>query len=304
MENQRELVASLKEILEDFEKDYESKELRSRVLSLIPAYDTIRELGKSLIPYGRKLSARDRILKYFLSYPKTIINEKEIIIIAGISEWARRVRELRVQFGWNIVTGVTIQEMSIEDDFSIENLAHSSIGPNDYILLDTKQDRDSAYRWNIANEIRKRDAGSKEKVISYLRANINKPVTGEELAYVAKSSEWARRVRELRTEEGWPIVTKMSGNPSLPMGVYVLEADRQTPIHDRKISESVRRETLRRDEYKCQDCGWNHSLFNRSDPRFLELHHIVHHQDKGPNDMDNLITLCNICHDKKHKLDK
>ena len=170
--------------------------------------------------------------------------------------------------------------------------------------METEQDRDSAYRWHIANEIRKEKTGSKEKILTYLRKNVGKKITGEELAYVANSSEWARRTRELRTEEGWPIITKMSGNPTLPVGVYVLESDRQAPAHDRAIQDSIRRQALRRYDYKCQKCGWSHDLFNRSDPRFLELHHIIHHADSGSNNLDNLITYCNICHDEIHKLDK
>ena len=304
MNVQKKLLTELETILTDFDKNYSKNDIRGRILSLIPAFDAIRDLGKSIIPDGNTISARNRLLKYFLAYPRVILNEKELAIVAGISEWARRVRELRVEHGWKIITGVTAKEMLNENEFGDDDIEISDLGPNDYVLLDTNQDRDAAYRWNVANEVRKSNGGSKEKVLAYLRANINKSVTGEELAYVAKSSEWARRVRELRTEEGWPIVTKMSGNPNLPVGVYVLEADRQAPVHDRKITESTRRETLRRDNYCCQKCGWNHDMFNRSDPRFLELHHKVHHKDKGSNEMDNLITLCNICHDEIHKMDK
>lgn len=133
---------------------------------------------------------------------------------------------------------------------------------------------------------------------------MGKPVTGEELSYVAKSSEWAKRTRELRTEEGWPISTKMSGDPYLPVGVYVLETDRQAPVHDRHIPEAVRRQALKRDTYTCKRCGWSYSLWNPSDPRFLELHHIVHHAKGGKNNLENLVIYCDICHDEVHKLDK
>ncbi|WP_139153108.1 HNH endonuclease, partial [Enterobacter kobei] len=34
---------------------------------------------------------------------------------------------------------------------------------------------------------------------------------------------------------------------------------------------------------------------------FLELHHIEHHADGGENTLDNLITLCNVCHDEVHR---
>jgi hypothetical protein len=38
------------------------------------------------------------------------------------------------------------------------------------------------------------------KVLEYMRNNVGRLVTGEEFRYVAKDkTEWARRVRELRT---------------------------------------------------------------------------------------------------------
>ena len=81
----------------------------------------------------------------------------------------------------------------------------------------------------------------RDKILKFLRENVGIQVTGEELRYVAgDKTEWARRVRELRTEFGWPVATKTTGNPELPMGVYVLQADRQSPEHDRDIPDEVR----------------------------------------------------------------
>ena len=83
--------------------------------------------------------------------------------------------------------------------------------------------------------------GYEGKIIEYFRRNVGKIVTGEEIAYLANgNSEWARRCRELRTEDGWPIVTKSSGRPDLPVGAYVLEEDKQAEPHDRKIPDKVR----------------------------------------------------------------
>ena len=297
-------IEKIRSLLLAFESQKDVDKIRERVLALVPVFEEVRETGKMLIKGGLKLSARDRILSYFKSYPFIALNEREIALIAGISEWARRVRELRVQYGWKIVSGLTASQMAIENETDSDDLAFSKMRPNDYMLIDINQDRDSAYRWNLANTIRKKKTGSKEKILEYFRNNAGKRISGEELAYVAKSSEWARRIRELRTENGWPILTKMSGNPQLPIGVYVLEMDRQAPEHDRKIPEPLRRQALRRDGYRCQNCGWSHELYNRSDPRFLELHHIKHHAEKGLNELDNLKTLCNVCHDELHKIEK
>lgn len=173
--------------------------------------------------------------------------------------------------------------------------------PSEYILLNGEQDREASHRWNVANTIRKERAAVRDKILKFLQANIGKPVTGEELRYVAgNKTEWARRVRELRTEFGWPVATKTTGRPDLAVGTYVLQADRQSPEHDRHIPDDVRRDVLRRAGYKCEECNWSHVEWNPSDPRHLELHHVKHHALGGDNVKDNLKTLCTICHDKIH----
>ena len=166
-----------------------------------------------------------------------------------------------------------------------------------------KEDRHAAHRWNVLNEVRRKKVSVTDKIIEYFRKNVGEEITGEELKYLAKDKkEWARRVRELRTEQGWPIVTKNSGREDLAVGVYVLEEDRQTYEHDRRIPDPVRVAVLQRDGHKCVKCGWNRSMLSPDDPRkFLELHHVRHHKDKGENTVDNLITLCNVHHDEEHR---
>ncbi len=170
-----------------------------------------------------------------------------------------------------------------------------------YILLSEEQDRDAAHRWHLANSIRKERGGAKSKILRFLQENLGTPVSTEELRYVAGGkSEWGRRTRELRTEDGWQVATKANGRPDLQIGLYVLQSLQQLPVHDRKIQESVRREAMMRDQHTCQECGWNHRLQNPSDTRHLELHHEEHHVDGGENVLENLTTLCNICHDVCH----
>lgn len=293
---------SLVSLLENFESKLEEEDLRDQVRGLIPARDMIQDLGSSLVDKG---SARARILEYFKRYPKQVIEGEELAVVAGISEWARRVRELRVEHGWSIVSGRTANEMAEQGEFPLEDLDVSEMAPGDYILLDTEQDREAAHRWNVANEIRNRTALSmKDRMLEYLRQNVGREVTGEELRYVGRGSTWARRIRELRTEDGWPVSTHYSGRPDLPPGVYVLEEDEQLPEHDRDVNERVRRRVLRRDDHECQDCGWTHAKhWNPSDPRHLEVHHEHPHSEGGSNDPENLVTLCDVCHDERHASD-
>jgi hypothetical protein len=289
-------------LLSNFEAELSTSDLRKKVLALVPILRGLRNLGKSLVPRSIASAGRDRILYYFKKYTMTVINGDELLIVSGIQDWPRRVRELRVQFGWAVFSGITARQMQDQDDYPKSDECISKMKPDDYIMVDANQDRDAAHRWNLANSLRRESGSSIGRMLRYFRANVGRPVTGEELRYVANNaSEWARRVRELRTQHGWPIATKNNGRPDLPVGYYVLQADRQSPEHDRSIPDSIRGEVLRRDHYKCAQCGWSHEDFNPSDPRHLELHHKTFHVKGGSNKPENLITLCTVCHDKLHR---
>ncbi len=300
-------IARLKAMLDAFAERLADADLRDQVRSLVPVFHELRVLGCGLLPEEAG-SARARIIAYLLRYPMTLIDGDELLVISGIGEWARRVRELRVQFGWWIYTGVTLRELAEENPDAAADLAArigvglDQIRPDQYLLASSEQDRDSAHRWNVLNGIRKQSMGVKAKVLAYFRANVGKPVTLEELRYLAgDKSEWARRVRELRTEEGWPIFTRMQGRPDLPVGSYVLDEDKQAPEHDRHIPDDVRIAVLERDGFACRQCGWTRDQLRHEDPRkFLELHHVEHHKDGGANTVENLVTLCNVHHDQVH----
>ncbi|MBW1701616.1 MAG: HNH endonuclease, partial [Deltaproteobacteria bacterium] len=229
----------VEELIRNFESELQTENLRPKVLALVPIFHGLRDLGKALIPSVYASAARDRILYYFRKYPGIVIAGDELLVVSGIQEYARRVRELRVQFGWTVASGVTIKEMSEDQDADIPNEL-MAMKPSDYVLLNELQDRDAAHRWNVANTIRKERGSVRDKILKYMRANVGKGITNEELRYVAgDKTEWARRVRELRTEYGWPVATRSTGRPDLSVGVYVLQADRQSPEHDRHIADDI-----------------------------------------------------------------
>ncbi len=292
-------------LLLEFEDNLRAGSMRDQVKSLVPATHVLRDLGGSLVTPNSKSSGRDRILSYLRAHVGEIIAGDELMIVSGIGDYPRRIRELRKEDGWPILSGVAAKQM--RDAGREPGAIPSSLLPimrtDDYVLLEDVRDEDAARRWETANTIRRRPDGVQSKVLAYLRENVGKHVTGEELRYVAnEKNEWPRRVRELRTEEGWPIVTRFSGDPSLPMGVYVLADDVQAPPHDRHIKEIVRREVMERDNWCCQwsGCGWSHERI-AFDPRFLEVHHIHEHADGGSNEAENLVTLCNLHHDEVHR---
>lgn len=308
-EDPAQLLKEFRKLIENFD-DFlgNEQDVRKRVQRFVPLSGHLNHIGLSLLP-GDKRAARDRILRYFQLYPRQVIEGDELAVVAGISEWARRVRELRVQFGWEIASGVTIRQMAESEPELLPDLQELigkdplSLKPTQYVMLSEVEDREAAHRWNLLNSIRKEKLSVKEKLLKFFTSNVGKEVTGEELRYLAKdATEWARRTRELRTEEGWAVVTKNTGRPELKVGVYMLEHDRQAEPHDRKIPDDVRVKVLVRDDFSCTDCGWNTDQKRSGDPRnFLELHHLEHHVSGGKNTVENLITLCNVCHDRVHR---
>lgn len=302
-------VAAIKGLLDGFLQDLPNTDLRRQVQNLVPAVHTLRDLGSALVPGADVRSARDRIEHYLRAYPKTLMDGDELLVVSGIGEWARRVRELRVQFGWWIYSGVTIKEMAdaepelLQDIRQMLGIDPKDVRPDQYILINTEQDTGAAERWRTLNGIRKQSVGVKSKLLQYLRANVGRIVTGEELRYLAGDrKEWARRTRELRTEDGWPVYTKMQGRSDIPVGAYLLEEDKQAEPHDRDIKDDVRVEVLQRSGYKCSYCDWDRAQTAHGDPRkFLEIHHLEEHAKGGSNDADNLIALCNVHHDMVHR---
>lgn len=289
-----ELIEEIDAKLAHFKVEYKGLNLRAKVQLLVAlGYDTrclnvnvVREHGYSIT------AAKDRLRMYFQENLLVKLDGTELDVVAGISEYARRVRELRVEEGYRILTGA-----SPDADFSTLDLK-----PDEYILVHAEPDVSAARRWHIANRIKKSEGAVKDKILNYLLENVGQVVTTEELAYVASGKkEFARRVRELRTEEGYAIATKVTGRPDLNVGEYILlSADRVAVPHDRHIPIEVQREVYRRDNNACRACGWNVAMHTMTDPRILELHHLQAHEDQGANTVKNLIVLCSRCHDKVH----
>ena len=232
-------------------------------------------------------SAPDRILAYLKLFVGEALDGKELAVVSGIQEYARRVRELRVQFGYKISTGTTTDDLR----------------PDQYRLDSINPDADAADKWKLMNEIRRRKGLSgMDRALALLKAYVGKPVTGDEIKYVAKIRSAERRVRQLRTEFGWRVVTRQTGRPDLPKDAYVLESDQQLPEHDRSIPDAIYDQVLERDGYKCRYCGWSITTRNPAGRRqFLEVHHVVYHHLGGGHEPENLVTLCNVHHDEVHR---
>lgn len=153
----------------------------------------------------------------------------------------------------------------------------------------------------VAQESGANATDARRRILLYLIANVGTPVHANELEVVGGISEYARRVRELRTEEGYAVSTLYTGRPDLAKDLYVLESvDRVAEPHDRRIPNEVQQEVYRRDNNTCCLCGGSVGHWTRLGSSMLELHHILHHVNQGVNLASNLLVLCNACHDEIH----
>ncbi|MCB0192153.1 MAG: HNH endonuclease [Anaerolineae bacterium] len=112
-------------------------------------------------------------------------------------------------------------------------------------------------------------------------------------------TEWARRIRELRTEEGYQIQTH-NDRSDLKPGQYILMDAEPQPAFERAISKETRAFVLDRNGFTCQMCGAVAGEPHPYDPsRRTRLHigHIVDKSQGGTDDASNLRALCSVCNE-------
>lgn len=146
-----------------------------------------------------------------------------------------------------------------------------------------------------------RKPGAKERIRQFLLEHIGEIVTKDQLRDAAGTNvtEWARRVRELREDEGWPILTH-NDRADLKPGQYILTGpppEKSDVAFARGISLKLRAEVLDRNGFTCQMCGLTPGDIDPATGRKVRLH-LGHIKDKnlgGKDELSNLRTLCSTC---------
>lgn len=145
-----------------------------------------------------------------------------------------------------------------------------------------------------------RRKGARGKLREHFLNNIGRVMDSDELREVAGGiTEWARRVRELRSEEGYEILTH-NDRSDLKSNQYLLENPKPRPAFERAISSRVRSHVLDRNGFTCQMCGAAAGDPHPSDPSRRTRLHIGHIKDKsqgGTDDASNLRALCSVCNE-------
>jgi hypothetical protein len=118
------------------------------------------------------------------------------------------------------------------------------------------------------------------------------------------TSEWARRVRELRTEEGYQILTH-NDRSDLKPGQYLLLDPKPVPAFERSISKELRALVLDRNGFTCQMCG---SVAGEPHPydegrrTRLQIGHIIDKSMGGKDEPGNLRAICSVCNEGARNL--
>ncbi len=142
--------------------------------------------------------------------------------------------------------------------------------------------------------------GSRTRLRAFVLANTGRVLDSAELrAASGDVSEWGRRVRELRTEEGYQILTH-NDRDDLKPGEYLLLDPKPIPAFARGISKETRAYVLDRNGFTCQMCGAAAGEPHPADPTRVTRLHIGHVVDKsmgGTDDLGNLRAICSICNE-------
>lgn len=142
--------------------------------------------------------------------------------------------------------------------------------------------------------------GSKQLILEFFLQNIGKVLESRQIqAASGGASEWARRVRELRNEEGYQILTHKD-RVDLKPNQYLMETSKRIPAFARNISKETRAWVLERNGYTCQMCGLaagDIDPFNPARTVRLTMGHIKDKSKGGDDSPQNLRAICTNCNE-------
>ena len=144
-----------------------------------------------------------------------------------------------------------------------------------------------------------KEKGSRAKLRDHFLENIGTVLNSDTLRDVAGTSEWGRRVRELRNEEGMNIVTH-NDRSDLKPGEYLLIDIKPLPSFERGISKEIRAFVLDRNGFTCQMCGaaaGEPHPYDQGRKTRLHIGHIIDKSMGGTVEPSNLRAICSVCNE-------
>jgi 5-methylcytosine-specific restriction endonuclease McrA len=146
----------------------------------------------------------------------------------------------------------------------------------------------------------KTSQGARTKLRQFFLNHVGEVLEADQLRTVAGGiSEWARRIRELRTEEGYQILTH-NDRADLKPGQYLLETPKPQPAFTREISKETRAYVLDRNGFTCQMCGavaGEPHPYDSTRKTRLHIGHIIDKSLGGNDEPSNLRAICSVCNE-------
>lgn len=234
----------------------------------------------------RNGGAQSAILEHLRRHLGQWVAGDELAAVSGIGEWARRVRELRVELGYEIE----------------EQRGH-------YRLTAAAPDEARKARWQTVTEIREAQGTSRDRARRLLESLVGQAVGLDELARAARAKDAERLARELREVEQLPV--EMPGDaPDLRAAAVRLPTTREAfglPPTQRFYGEGLRARVFRRDGHRCSRCGRDHAsaASTPESPFYLLVRHVTADEDALADlpvhqltDLAQLQTRCNECYSR------
>lgn len=142
--------------------------------------------------------------------------------------------------------------------------------------------------------------GSKKRILEFFLQNVGKVLESRQIQAASGGvSEWARRVRELRNEDGYQILTHKD-RADLKPNQYLMETTKRVPAFARNISKETRAWVLERNGYTCQMCGLaagDPDPYNPNRTVRLTMGHILDKSKGGDDSPQNLRAICTNCNE-------
>lgn len=141
---------------------------------------------------------------------------------------------------------------------------------------------------------------SKQKILKFFLSNVGSVVSSKQLQKASGwAAEWARRVRELRDEDGYQILSHKD-KADLKPGQYILLTEIRKPAFVRGVSKETRAFVLDRNGFTCQSCGMAASdadPFHPARKIRLTIGHIIDKSKGGSDEPSNLKAICSNCNE-------
>ena len=139
----------------------------------------------------------------------------------------------------------------------------------------------------------------KRGIAAYLKERVGQIVHTKELYEASgRQSEYTRRIRELRDEDGWRIETRRDADDLRPDEYRLAEPppEKSHMRFQRNINAKLRAQVLDRNGFTCQMCGVAAGDVDANGRRaVLEVGHIRPKTEGGKDELNNLRALCSVC---------